>query len=62
MRECILENGKLCNNCGACQVCDLDETKICDNCCHHAPQDNDEAENEKSDFKKKLTRLTSLFL
>jgi hypothetical protein len=33
MSECILEPGKLCNQCGACQVCDLDETKICDNCC-----------------------------
>jgi hypothetical protein len=32
MRECILEIGKICNECGACEVCDLDETKICDNC------------------------------
>ncbi|MGD9155721.1 MAG: hypothetical protein PVG90_09520 [Bacillota bacterium] len=33
MRKCILEDGKVCDNCGACRVCDLDETKICDNCC-----------------------------
>ena len=23
---------KLCNNCGACDLCDLDATKYCDNC------------------------------
>jgi hypothetical protein len=33
MRECLLEPGKLCVDCGDCETCDLDENKICDNCC-----------------------------
>lgn len=32
MKMCILDEEKLCNNCGACDLCDLDETKYCDNC------------------------------
>ena len=30
--NCILEDGKVCNNCHECDRCDLDPTKICDNC------------------------------
>lgn len=31
-KRCILDDDKLCNNCGECSVCDLDPNKICDNC------------------------------
>lgn len=33
VKECILEPGKECTECGRCNLCDLDENKICDNCC-----------------------------
>ena len=29
---CILEDNKICDNCGRCDVCDLNPKKICDNC------------------------------
>lgn len=29
---CILDETKLCDDCGECDKCDLDSTKICDNC------------------------------
>lgn len=29
---CILDETKLCDNCGECEMCDLDKTKYCDNC------------------------------
>ena len=32
MKMCVLEDGKICNDCGQCSVCDLDPNKICDNC------------------------------
>lgn len=32
-KECILEPGKQCTECGCCNRCDLDQNKICDNCC-----------------------------
>ena len=31
-RECVLHEGKICNDCGECSICDLDPNKICDNC------------------------------
>ena len=31
-RMCVLEEGKVCDDCGQCNLCDLDPTKICDNC------------------------------
>ncbi|MDA8334929.1 MAG: hypothetical protein M0Z41_08070 [Peptococcaceae bacterium] len=31
-RICILEDGKLCDDCCECYVCDLDPDKICDSC------------------------------
>ena len=31
-RMCVLEDGKVCDDCGQCNLCDLDPTKICDNC------------------------------
>ena len=33
MKYCILDNKKICDDCGECNVCDLDPNKICDNCC-----------------------------
>ena len=30
--KCILDESKLCNDCGECEVCDLDGNKICNNC------------------------------
>lgn len=30
--ECVLEDDKICDGCGECEICDFDETKLCDNC------------------------------
>ena len=30
--KCILDENKLCCDCGECDKCDLDSNKICDNC------------------------------
>jgi len=30
---CVLEDNKICNNCGKCLYCDFDPLKLCDNCC-----------------------------
>lgn len=32
-RLCVLDESKICDNCGECDRCDLDPNKICDNCC-----------------------------
>ena len=29
---CILDETKICDDCGECSRCDLDPEKICDNC------------------------------
>ena len=31
-KYCVLDETKLCNDCGECSVCDLDPNKLCDNC------------------------------
>ena len=31
-KACILDENKLCTDCGECNRCDLDPNKICDNC------------------------------
>ena len=31
-KVCVLDENKLCDDCGECNVCDLDPNKICDNC------------------------------
>ncbi len=31
-KRCVLDDSKLCDDCGECNVCDLDPNKICDNC------------------------------
>ncbi len=40
-KYCVLEDGKICDDCGECNVCDLDPNKICDNCmkCIHTGAD-----------------------
>ena len=30
--KCILDENKICDDCGECDKCDLDSAKICDNC------------------------------
>lgn len=32
MKYCLLDENKICDDCGECNVCDLDPNKICDNC------------------------------
>ena len=32
LRQCVLEKGKTCIECGECNICDLNKRKICDNC------------------------------
>ena len=31
-KYCVLDETKICDECGECSVCDLDPNKICDNC------------------------------
>lgn len=31
-KRCVLNDNKLCDDCGECRRCDLDPDKICDNC------------------------------
>ena len=31
-KMCVLEDGKICNECGECDYCDLNPFKKCDNC------------------------------
>ena len=31
-KYCVLQDGKICDECGQCNMCDLDPNKICDNC------------------------------
>ena len=31
-RICVLDENKICDDCGQCSLCDLDPNKICDNC------------------------------
>lgn len=30
--KCILDENKLCDDCGECDRCDMDNNKVCDNC------------------------------
>lgn len=29
---CVLDENKICDDCGECDICDLNPKKICDNC------------------------------
>lgn len=31
-KKCILDDNKICDECGECNYCDLNPFKICDNC------------------------------
>ena len=31
-KSCILDENKVCTDCGECDKCDIDSSKICDNC------------------------------
>lgn len=31
-KKCVLDEEKLCTDCGECDKCDLDPQKTCDNC------------------------------
>ena len=31
MKKCVLDETKICDNCGECERCDLDPSKKCDN-------------------------------
>lgn len=33
LKECVLNPGEICKDCGKCDFCDLNEEKVCDNCC-----------------------------
>jgi len=33
VKRCVLDETRLCINCGDCERCTLDPEKICDNCC-----------------------------
>ena len=30
--KCMLDENKICNDCGECDKCDLEPSKICNNC------------------------------
>ena len=45
-RMCILDEEKVCDDCGECDHCDLDSNKICDNCMKCIQNDADYAEIE----------------
>ena len=32
MKICIMDDNKVCDDCGECKRCDLNPDKICDNC------------------------------
>ena len=32
-KYCVMEDNKICDNCGQCLYCDYNPLKLCDNCC-----------------------------
>ncbi|MFZ7120466.1 MAG: hypothetical protein ACOWWH_05905 [Eubacteriaceae bacterium] len=32
IKKCLLNENKICNDCGQCLLCDLDKNKVCNNC------------------------------
>lgn len=40
-KECVLEEGRTCVECGECDRCDLDPAKRCDNCMQCVKGDSD---------------------
>ncbi len=41
MKMCVLDESKVCNNCGSCDICDLNQNKKCDNCGQCIALEND---------------------
>lgn len=39
-KMCVLDETKVCNDCGMCDRCDLDPDKVCDNCMRCLGLDN----------------------
>ena len=33
IKYCVMEDNKICDNCGQCLYCDYNPLKLCDNCC-----------------------------
>lgn len=53
-KECILYEGKYCDNCGECNICDLDPKKLCDNC-GKCLEENAKEEFRSVVYKRELT-------
>ena len=51
-RMCVLDEKKVCDDCGECNRCDLDPNKICDNCCRCIAM-----EDEGSEFRSRTVSL-----
>lgn len=49
MKQCLLNEEKLCDDCGECDRCDLDPNKLCDNCCKCLDAEEEYAEIEVRD-------------
>lgn len=41
-KYCVIDEQKLCDDCGECDRCDLDPNKLCDNCCKCLTEDEDD--------------------
>ena len=55
-RMCVLDEKKVCDDCGECNRCDLDPNKICDNCCRCIAM-----EDEGSEFRSRTVSLERSF-
>lgn len=44
LKHCVINELKLCDNCGECNCCDLDPNKLCDNCCKCLSKDGTDAD------------------
>ncbi len=49
MKYCVLNEMKICDECGECNRCDLDPDKICDNCCKCLDSDSGKADYAQID-------------
>ncbi len=59
MKRCVLDDNKLCTDCGECNRCDLDPDKICDNCCKCLETDQPFARVPVADI---VTKQTGAYL
>lgn len=49
-RFCLLDENKICDECGDCTRCDLDPNKLCDNCMKCISSDADSRAIEIDDI------------